>query len=84
MVYGHRITRIRLRCLAIGAALIVCFQQLLAEFRRKVGAHVALQLVGGRDRMTAPAQQRGCMGFPQHQTIGFGMQLRQFSAFGFR
>jgi hypothetical protein len=28
---------------------------MLAEFRCEVGAHVALQLVGGRNGMTSPA-----------------------------
>lgn len=62
MVHNHWVPGICLRCLTIGAALIICFQQLLTEFRRKVGAHVVLQLVSGRDRMTSPAQQRGSMG----------------------
>src|SRR6266851_3885506 len=79
MVYDHRIAGVRLGCLAIRTALIVRLQQLLAEFRCEVGAHVALQLVGRRNGMTSPAQQRGCVSFAQQKTIGFGAELSQFN-----
>lgn len=55
MVYDHWITGICLSRLAISAAVIVRLDQLLAEFRREVGTHIALQLVSGRDGMTSPA-----------------------------
>jgi hypothetical protein len=42
VVYDHWITRIGLSGLTIGTTVIVRRDQLLAEFRREVGAHIAL------------------------------------------
>lgn len=84
MVHDHWIPRIRLSRLTIRATVIVRLKQLLTEFRCEIGAHIALQLVGGRDGMTSPAQQGRGMGFSQHQLICFSVPLRQLSMFGFR
>ena len=54
VIDNHRIAGIRLCCLTIGAAMIVSFQQLPAEFYREVGAHAMLQLIGGRNDMASP------------------------------
>jgi hypothetical protein len=70
-----RIARICLSCLTVGAAMIVGFQQLLAEFCRHVGAHAVLQFVGRRDSMTAPVEQGGGMRPTQHKAISFHAQL---------
>jgi hypothetical protein len=39
MIYNHGLASIGCGCLTIGAAVVICFNQLLAQFGRPVCAH---------------------------------------------